>query len=216
MPPSPEEPAPSETRERASLATAPEDACEPMPPPPEPLEPLREFTDEEWRRIRRAQRYVHNAARRHELSPSLINGMIWVESKFESRARGRRGPRGVLQLMPRTGRAMARRLRRKYMPYSIDFNIAAGTEYLVVMLEQFDGDLELALAAYNAGPAAVVEWRNAECPAPKPRQTYVAHVSRAARAFCDRLPSRYEPDSGVFACGPDEAAEVDVATAEAP
>jgi soluble lytic murein transglycosylase-like protein len=178
-----------------------------MPPPPEPLEPLREFTDEEWSRIRRAQRFVHHAARKNELSPSLVNGMIWVESKFEHRARGRRGPRGMLQLMPRTARAMARRLGRKYMPYSIDFNVAAGTEYLVVMLEQFDDDLELALAAYNAGPAVVVAWQKAECPSPKPRQPYVAHVERAARAFCDRLPRRYEPDAGVFTCPPppDEA-----------
>jgi soluble lytic murein transglycosylase-like protein len=177
-----------------------EDPCEPLPPPSEPLAPLREFTDEEWRRIKRAQRYVQSTARKHELSPSLINGMIWVESKFETRARGKRGPRGVLQLMPKTGRAMARKLKRKYMPYSIDFNIAAGTEYLMVMLEQFDQDLELALAAYNAGPAMVVAWLGQECPSPKPRQPYIAHVQRAAEAFCDRLPRRYEPDESVFTC----------------
>jgi hypothetical protein len=193
-PPPPEKPpAPAE----------PEAVCAPLPPPPAPLPPLREFTPREWTRIRRAQRYVHVAARRHELSPALINGMIWVESKFEARARGRRGPRGVLQLMPKTGRLMAKRLQRRYMPHSIDFSVAAGTEYLMLMLEQFDGDLELALAAYNAGPRVVVAQLGAPCPAPKPRQAYVAHVRRAALAFCERLPRRYEPKhSTVFTCPP--------------
>ena len=183
-----------------------------MPPPAEPLGALRDFTDEEWTRIRRAQRYVLDAARERELSPSLINGMIWVESKFESRARGKRGPRGMLQLMPQTGRYMARRLRRKYMPQSMDFNIAAGAEYLTVLLGQFDADLHLALAAYNAGPAVVMAWRSAVCPAPKPRQAYVGHVERAARAFCERLPRRYEPESSVFSCAPAADADVSVAS----
>lgn len=176
------------------------------PPPPKPLGPLREFTSEEWRRIRRVQRYVLHAAKRRRLSPSLINGMIWVESKFERRARGRRGPRGLLQLMPRTAREMARRLRRKYMPYSADFSIDAGTEYLGLMLEQFDGDLHLALAAYNVGPANVTEWLRGGAQQPKPRLIYVMHVERAARAFCDRLPNRrHEPDSGPFLCEEPEA-----------
>jgi hypothetical protein len=103
--------------------------------------------------------------------------------------------------MPRTARAMARRLKRRYMPYSADFNIAAGTEYLVVMLEQFDDDLHLALAANNNGPAANSTCREAGAPPPKPRQSYVAHVERAARAFCERLPlPRHEPDAGPFVC----------------
>jgi soluble lytic murein transglycosylase-like protein len=192
----------------ASAAAPVEPACEPLPPPPEPLGPLREFTDDEWTRIRRAQRFVQDAARERDLSPSLLNGMIWVESKFEARARGKRGPRGVLQLMPQTARYMAKRLKRKYMPYSIDFNIAAGAEYLTVMLDQFDGDLALALAGYNAGPAVVVAWRKATCPAPKPRQVYVALVERAANAFCERLPRRHEPESSVFTCAPTPAPSV--------
>lgn len=175
----------------------------PEPPePPKPLGPLREFTKKEWRRIKSVQRFVRRAARDQELSASLINGMIWVESKFERRARGRRGPRGLLQLMPRTGRAMARRLRRKYMPYSADFSIQAGTEYLTVMLEQFNDDLHLALAAYNVGPAVVTQWQDDGATWPKPRWPYVAHVDQAARAFCERLKMpRFEPEQGPFVCG---------------
>jgi hypothetical protein len=192
----------------ADLAREPEPqrGAEVPAPTPEPLGPLRSFTPDEWKRIRRVQRFVHNAAKRHELSASLINGMIWTESKFERRARGRRGPRGLLQLMPRTARAMAKRLKRKYMPYSADFNIAAGVEYLMLMYERFDRDLHLALAAYNAGPLAVKRWREGGEQGPKPRVRYVMHVERAAHAFCERLPERrYEPDTSPFRCEPEDA-----------
>jgi hypothetical protein len=178
-----------------------DDDVEEAPPLPEPLGPLREFTPPEWQRIRNTQRFVQNASRRRTLSASFINGMIWVETGFEARARGRRGPRGMLQLMPRTGRAMARKLNRKYMPESADFSIAAGTEYVMVMYERFDRDLQLALAAYNAGPAVVMAWQEAGSPAPKPRQSYFSRVERAAQAFCERLPQpRYEPDDSPFRC----------------
>ncbi len=183
------------------VAVPPSDDVEEAPPVPEPLGPLREFTAAEWQRIRNAQRFVQNASRRRALSASFINGMIWVETGFEARARGRRGPRGMLQLMPRTGRAMARKLNRKYMPESADFSIAAGTEYVMVMYERFDRDLQLALAAYNAGPAVVTAWQEAGSPAPKPRQSYFTRVERAAHAFCERLPQpRYEPDDSPFQC----------------
>jgi soluble lytic murein transglycosylase-like protein len=195
-------PAPAETPS-ARPATGSPAAAQPgaARPAPRPLEPLRAFTPEEWKRIRRVQRFVRNSARHHGLSASLINGMIWVETKFRARARGRRGPRGLLQIMPRTARAMARRLRRKYMPYSADFSIAAGTEYLMLMFERFDRDLQLALAAYNAGPAVVHRWRAAGSAPPKPRRPYVSRVEQAARAFCERLPQpRFEPEASPFRC----------------
>jgi len=201
-----QQPAASRARPEARAVAAPSE-LEPATEAPrveadKPLGPLPEFTQAEWQRIRGVQRFVRNAARLHGLSASLINGMIWVETKFDARARGRRGPRGLLQLMPRTGRAMATRLHRKYMPQSADFSIAAGTEYLMVMYERFDRDLQLALAAYNAGPIAVINWQQAGASPPKPRQPYVSRVERAARAFCERLPQpRYEPDDSPFSCG---------------
>lgn len=198
------QPAPAESPDvgptAGAPAVAPSGSARPAPPS---LEPLRAFTPEEWKRIRRVQRFVRNSARRHELSASLINGMIWVETKFRARARGRRGPRGLLQIMPRTARAMARRLRRRYMPYSADFSIAAGTEYLMLMFDRFDDDLQLALAAYNAGPAVVHRWRAAGAAPPKPRMPYVSRVEQAARAFCERLPQpRFEPEASPFRCPP--------------
>lgn len=171
------------------------------PPAPKPLGPLRKFTKKEWRRIRSVQRYVDRAAKRYRFSPSLINGVIWVESKFERRVRSRKGPRGLMQIMPRTARAMARQLRRRYMPNSADFSILVGTHYLSLMLDRFQSDLHLALAAYNRGPAHIKAWQAEGAHLPKPRVPYVSRVMRAARAFCVRRKlSKYERSQGPFVC----------------
>jgi len=170
---------------------------------PEALGPLRPFTPQEWNRIYSAQRVIRSVARRRGLSPSLVNGLIWVESKFKRRVGGRRGPRGLMQLMPRTSRAMARRLGRKYAPNSPDFNVDAGIAYLMLMYERFDQRLDLALAAYNAGPGPVLKWRRAGSPTPAPRRAFVARVERAANTFCVRLSRPHdEPDGGPFTCAP--------------
>ncbi|MDD9940253.1 MAG: lytic transglycosylase domain-containing protein [Myxococcales bacterium] len=166
-----------------------------------PQGPLRPFTAQEWERIQAVQPVVARVAREHDLSPSLINGLIWVESKFKRRARGRRGPKGLLQLMPRTGRAMARRIGQRYAPYRAEFSVTAGVAYLVLLRDRFDGDLTLALAAYNAGPGPVVRWRRAGGEAPRPRHAYVARVKRAVAAFCRRLSQPdVEPVSGPLSC----------------
>jgi soluble lytic murein transglycosylase-like protein len=157
-------------------------AIEPAPPPRQ----LREFTDEEAQRIRRVQRIVHAAARARDLPPDLVNGIIWVESKFIPRARGRKGPRGLMQLMPRTGRELARQLNRRYVPFDPDFNIHAGTYYFWRMVSRYDGNLTLALAAYNIGPAVVDGWVRDGLPLADASRRYVDNVFTAARAFRDR------------------------------
>lgn len=165
------------------------------------LEPLREFTDDDWRRIRRVQRVVHRAARSEGLSPSLINGVIWVESKFFPHIRGSRGPRGLMQLMPVTARSLARRLNRRYLPNNVDFNVSVGVYYLARMLQRFHGDLHLALAAYNWGPGPIKEWIAEGAESPKPRMPYVSRVYRAAYAFCERLAQESrEPRDGPYVC----------------
>lgn len=165
------------------------------------LEPLREFNDEDWARIRKVQRHVNRAARDEGLSPSLLNGVIWVESKFFPKIRGSRGPRGLMQLMPVTARSIAKRLERPYRPYNPDFNIRVGAYYLARMLKRFDGDLHLALAAYNQGPRHILEWIDEGAQSPKPRMPYVSRVYRAAHAFCERLSNpKLEPRRGVYVC----------------
>ena len=178
----------------------------PEPAPPDPhwselLSPLREFTDDDWQRIRKVQRHVRQAARKEGISPSLINGVIWVESKFFPKVRGSRGPRGLMQLMPVTARTLAKRLERPYRPHSPSFNIHVGVHYLARLLERFDGDMHLALAAYNQGPGPIMTWQEEGAQSPKPRMPYVSRVFRAAHAFCERLAdSREEPRSGAYVC----------------
>lgn len=173
---------------------------------------LPSFTESQWQRIEQVQPAVAAAARAHRLSPALINGVIWVESRFDVRARGSRGPRGLMQLMPRTGRAMAQRLGRRYAPHDAAFNVAAGTTYLMLMYRRF-GALDLALAAYNAGPVAVVRWQRDGSPPQRPRRRYVASVLRAAEAFCVRMTyGQPDPVTSPFRCPAAQSAPALVAS----
>lgn len=91
------------------------------------------------------------------LDPLLVTALIRQESAFNTRARSRVGARGLMQLMPATAKMMSRiRTGKLYEPQT---NIALGTQYLRKRLAQYDGDVELTLAAYNAGFSRVDEWK---------------------------------------------------------
>lgn len=173
--------------ERSAVAR-PLPARAPVQPvePAGPLRELRAFTEDEVARIRRVQRIVDAAARVRDLPADLVNGIIWVESKFNPRARGRKGPRGLMQLMPRTGRELARQLKRRYVPLDPDFNIHAGTYYFSRMVSRYEGNLTLALAAYNIGPGVVDAWVRDGLPLTDTSRRYVENVFTAARAFRSR------------------------------
>jgi soluble lytic murein transglycosylase-like protein len=91
------------------------------------------------------------AAHETELPVSLLAAVAWEESRMNPRALSEAGASGLLQLMPDTARALANG--------STDprANILAGAHYLGQLVTRFDGNIELALAAYNAGPTAVEE-----------------------------------------------------------
>ena len=99
-------------------------------------------------RIEVAQR-LQRAARSQALSPDLINAVAWAESRFNDRARSPAGAIGVMQLMPATATSLG------VDPADPAQNAQGGAAYLRQMLDAFDGDITLALAAYNAGPEAV-------------------------------------------------------------
>jgi soluble lytic murein transglycosylase-like protein len=83
------------------------------------------------------------------LSPDLVEAVAWAESRFNQGARSRAGALGVMQLMPATAAQLG------VNPADMAQNVHGGTAYLRQMLDAFDGDITLALAAYNAGPGAV-------------------------------------------------------------
>ncbi len=137
----------------------------------------------------RAQRWqptVHWIARRAGVSPSLVNAVIEQESGFRVDAEGprtRRGERaiGLMQLLPSTAHALG------VNPYQPAQNIWGGTFYLANLLRAYGGDVALALAAYNAGPAAVSRYGG--IPPYGETEKYVPTVLARARAFAQTDPS---------------------------
>lgn len=95
------------------------------------------------------RRQLSNAANAYALDPKLIEAVAWRESRFRPEARSDKGAIGVMQLMPGTARELG------VDPLDPAQNILGGAMYLRRMLSEFGGDVRLALAAYNAGPAAV-------------------------------------------------------------
>jgi soluble lytic murein transglycosylase len=87
------------------------------------------------------------------LDPRLVEAVIQVESGYNSRAVSRKGAQGLMQLMPQTARELGVK-----NPFDPEENVGGGTRYLRSMLDAF-GSLDLALAAYNAGPNAVQRHR---------------------------------------------------------
>ena len=94
-------------------------------------------------------------ATRREVRPELVRAVIQVESAFDPRARSSKGAMGLMQLMPATAADL-----HVLDPYDPVQNIRGGVAYLRRLLDRYDGDEELALAAYNAGPEAVARHDN--------------------------------------------------------
>ncbi len=93
---------------------------------------------------------IHELSQRFDLSPSLLEALVWQESRWRENAVSPVGARGLAQLMPGTAR---------YLGVDADdpfANLEGGARYLREQLDRFGGDLEKALAAYNAGPGRVM------------------------------------------------------------
>lgn len=117
---------------------------------------------------------IERAAERHNLSPVLIAAMTRVESDFDPREVSHKGARGLMQVMPETGLRFGVAPQHLFDP---ERNIAAGTAYLSWLLRRYDGDLDLALAGYNAGEGAVDKYRG--IPPYRETQQYVRKVRSA-------------------------------------
>ncbi len=111
---------------------------------------------------------IRETAIRYALSNQLIEAVAWQESRMDQSAVSPKGARGIMQLMPATAESLG------VNANDLEDNIEGGTAYLSQLLARYDGDLMRALAAYNAGPAAV-ERHDGVPPFPE-TQAFVASV----------------------------------------
>jgi len=118
---------------------------------------------------------IVKAAQRYDLPVSLIKSVIRAESNFQVKAVSQAGAQGLMQLMPATASELGVK-----NPFDIEENIDGGSRYLRKMLDSFGGDLKLALAAYNAGPEAVIKY-GGKVPPFRETQQYVKRVLRFTR-----------------------------------
>lgn len=117
---------------------------------------------------------IHEKAAKYDLDPALVAAVVETESRFKTRARSQVGARGLMQLMPRTGRWMgAKNL------YDPEQNVEAGAKYLRYLNQRFDGNLKKTIAAYNAGEGNVRRYKGV----PPFRET---------RSYVNKVMSRYE------------------------
>jgi hypothetical protein len=117
---------------------------------------------------------IHAKAQKYDVDPVLVAAVVETESSFRSNARSQVGAKGLMQLMPRTGRWMgARNL------YNAEQNVDAGAKYLKYLNARFDGNLTKTIAAYNAGEGNVRRYNGV----PPFRET---------RSYVKRVMSRYE------------------------
>jgi soluble lytic murein transglycosylase-like protein len=132
-----------------------------IPPTPDPVKP-QTLAD-----------IVHSASDKHLIDEDLIHSVIRAESGFNPKAVSRKGAQGLMQLMPSTARNLG-----VSNPFDSAENVAAGTKYLHELLVQYNFDLAKALAAYNAGPARVAQYKGV----PPYLETH-AYVARIIKDF---------------------------------
>jgi soluble lytic murein transglycosylase-like protein len=125
---------------------------------------------------KRYHRFVLEAAARYQVEPEIIKAIIMAESGFNPKAVSKVGARGLMQLMPRTAKFLG--VKDSFKP---GHNIDAGVRYFKQLLDQFDGKIKLALAAYNAGSYNVRKYGGV--PPFKATQIYIDKVLKYYEAY---------------------------------
>jgi soluble lytic murein transglycosylase-like protein len=123
--------------------------------------------------------YVNRYCRANHLSPALVHAIIKAESDGQRKAVSRKGAKGVMQLMPFTSKRL-----NVNDPFDPIENIEGGVKYIKELLATFDGNIANAVAAYNAGPAAVKKYGGV--PPYQETRVYVQRVLNLYRQYSAR------------------------------
>jgi len=121
---------------------------------------------------------IREAAERHSVSPALVEAIARVESGFNPRAVSHKGARGLMQVMPATGRRFGVRSDRLFDP---EHNLKAGVAYLAWLSKRYRGNLDFIVAAYNAGEGAVDD--HGGIPPYRETRNYVRRVQAALHSI---------------------------------
>lgn len=124
--------------------------------------------------------HVKEVAARHGVRADLVAAVIEAESDGNPRAVSRRGARGLMQLMPKTAKRLG-----VADPFDPKENIEAGVKHLRAMMDRFDNNIPLALAAYNAGEVAVIKYRGV--PPYRETRAYVKRIMKKLDRSTARL-----------------------------
>lgn len=119
---------------------------------------------------------VRHYSSRYSLEEGLVHAVIKAESNYNPAAVSRKGALGLMQLMPATARLL-----NVSDPFDAEENIRGGSRYLRQMLDEFNGNVDYAIAAYNAGPNAVK--RHGGIPPYEETRTYVKRVKQYLNSF---------------------------------
>jgi hypothetical protein len=128
---------------------------------------------------------IIDSGHRNLVDPLLLYSIMHQESTFKPRAMSNKGARGLMQLMPGT----AARFGVKSI-WDPGQNIEGGARYMRFLLDQFDGDVKLALAGYNAGEGAVMKYGN-RIPPYSETQEYVRRISKRYELIRDPMAARF-------------------------
>jgi len=123
---------------------------------------------------------VIQAAGRYQVDPALVKAIIMAESGYNVRAISKKGAKGLMQLMPTTARAMG--VEDAFNPKQ---NISGGVRYFKQLVDRFDGDITLALAAYNAGSRNVRHYQG--IPPFKATRRYIKKVFKYYQIYKDQM-----------------------------
>ncbi len=138
------------------------------------------------------EQMIREVSARYRVDPALVRAVIETESNWNASAISRRGALGLMQLVP--GTAMQLGVSNAFDPKQ---NLDGGVRYLHMLLERYNGDLDKALAAYNAGPGAVD--RAGGIPRYRETRDYVQKVTDSYfRPGSDRLPRAFEQQHPIY------------------